>query len=63
MALIESATVQCPCCWELIEIVVDCSLGDQSYVEDCEVCCRPMHLHITVDAEGLPGVDAEPANQ
>ena len=63
MALVESTTVECPFCWEPIEIVVDCSQGDQSYVEDCEVCCRPMQLHITVDADGLPVVDAEPANQ
>lgn len=63
MALVESATVQCPYCWEPIEIVVDCSITEQAYVEDCEVCCRPMQLHIEVGADGLPNVDAEPANE
>jgi hypothetical protein len=34
---------QCPCCWEEISMVLDVSeVGEQSYVEDCEVCCRPL---------------------
>ena len=33
---------QCPCCWEEISMVLDTSEGGQSYIEDCEVCCRPL---------------------
>lgn len=32
----------CPFCGETIELVVDISAGGQSYIEDCQVCCRPM---------------------
>ena len=44
----ESVQVYCPYCGESIEIVVDGSLEQQSYVEDCSVCCRPMELTVTV---------------
>jgi len=41
--------IQCPYCGEHISILVDCSVEDQSYIEDCEVCCRPINLSIHVD--------------
>lgn len=44
----ETAQIVCPYCGESIEIVVDGSLEQQSYVEDCSVCCRPMELTVTV---------------
>lgn len=40
--------VQCPYCWESIELVVDCSVRRQEYTEDCSVCCRPILLKIRV---------------
>lgn len=43
----------CAACGQQIEIEVDPSAGsNQSYVEDCQVCCRPNVLRITVDVEG-----------
>ncbi|HSC47655.1 MAG TPA: CPXCG motif-containing cysteine-rich protein, partial [Gammaproteobacteria bacterium] len=36
--------IQCPYCGETIEIVVDCSIENQRYIEDCQVCCRPIDL-------------------
>lgn len=41
-------TIQCPCCWERIEVVVDTTAGDQVYTEDCSVCCRPLLLTVQV---------------
>ena len=43
--------VQCPHCWEWFDALVDPSQGDQEYVEDCQVCCRPMVIHCYVDEE------------
>lgn len=54
----EPVEIQCPYCGETIEIVVDCSVESQSYIEDCSVCCRPMNLTVTVDEEGMPSVEA-----
>lgn len=46
-------TVDCPYCGEPNEVEVDPSGGRrQSYVEDCQVCCRPWQVTVTVDAEG-----------
>jgi len=56
MSLLESVMVQCPYCWESIELLVDCSVPEQTYVEDCSVCCRPLHLQVSLDAMGDPAV-------
>ena len=46
---LQSAQLQCPYCWESIEVLIDCSVEQQDYVEDCSVCCHPMV--ITASAE------------
>ena len=46
----------CPYCGEPIELSVDESVEDQRYVEDCQVCCRPIEVFATVDAEGAATV-------
>lgn len=44
--------IRCPYCGEALTIVVDTSAGAQSYIEDCQVCCRPMSIEFTcVDGE------------
>lgn len=48
----EWLTVQCPWCGEGFETPVDPSGGNQQYVEDCQVCCQPILLDVTVDADG-----------
>jgi len=36
----------CPYCFEKISMVLDLSVeGDQTYIEDCEVCCRPIEIN------------------
>lgn len=44
--------ISCPYCGEPIEILVDASAGDQHYIEDCQVCCRPMALSIEIEDSG-----------
>ena len=29
-------------------MVLDTSVRSQSYIEDCEVCCRPIHIRYVV---------------
>ncbi|MGH8274398.1 MAG: CPXCG motif-containing cysteine-rich protein [Gammaproteobacteria bacterium] len=50
--------VYCPYCGEQIEIQVDGSAGNQDYIEDCRVCCQPIHLTVTLDETGIPAVRA-----
>lgn len=51
--MLETTAIYCPYCGEPVEVVVDCSLGTQSYIEDCPVCCRPMSLSIEVGDDGV----------
>jgi archaellum component FlaG (FlaF/FlaG flagellin family) len=46
--LTDSVEIQCPYCGETIDVIVDGSLEQQSYIEDCSVCCRPIELSVTV---------------
>lgn len=41
---------ECPHCWSRISMLLDLSRGGQRYVEDCEVCCRP--ILIAYEASG-----------
>ncbi|MGC6431683.1 MAG: CPXCG motif-containing cysteine-rich protein [Jejuia sp.] len=34
----------CPYCWENISMLLDDSVGHQTYIEDCEVCCNPIEV-------------------
>ena len=49
---IEEQTVDCPFCGESIAILLDLSAGGQSYIEDCQVCCRPMQVSFETDDLG-----------
>lgn len=46
--------VDCPYCGESLEIFIDSSVPEQEYIEDCQVCCRPMTIKASVgfDEEG-----------
>ena len=44
--MLPAVEVSCPYCGELLTLVVDDSAGAQSYIEDCQVCCRPMMVRV-----------------
>lgn len=49
-----TAEYTCAYCGESNLTFVDWSAGEQqSYIEDCQVCCRPNVLYIRVDEENL----------
>lgn len=50
--------VQCPYCWEQFSLLVDASIDSQAYVEDCEVCCRPIDFIIEIDEQDQVQVQA-----
>ena len=50
------ATISCPYCGEYIDIAIDAATGGQTYVEDCQVCCRPMVVMVDIDEDGEPTV-------
>ena len=45
--MVEEVIVDCPACGESMAIDVDTTGGEeQSYFEDCAVCCRPMEVFV-----------------
>lgn len=58
MNLLEEHAVSCPYCGETITILIDCSCAEQCYTEDCQVCCQPMILYVTIDEDEQVSVDA-----
>lgn len=38
--------IHCPYCGEALIVLIDPSVPQQEYIEDCQVCCRPMVLQI-----------------
>lgn len=48
----EPVSLSCPYCGEPVELVIDEGGGSQqSYLEDCPVCCRPWQVEVTRDPE------------
>ena len=44
--------VDCPYCGESFETTVDGSAGNQNYIEDCPVCCRPIEFQLVTGLDG-----------
>lgn len=39
--------IGCPYCGETINVLIDPSDCQQQYIEDCQVCCRPINFLIS----------------
>ena len=50
--MLPSDTVQCPFCWESIEIVYEPDEGTDEFVCDCTVCCNPIDFTVVDDGMG-----------
>jgi len=53
----------CPHCWQKISVILDLSIDGQSYIEDCEVCCRPIQIFYAVTDFELVDFRAESIEQ
>lgn len=61
--MLTPCSIDCPYCGESIEILIDASIRSQQYIEDCQVCCRPITLRVEIDADGEPQVHASGENE
>ena len=53
----------CPYCGEPIELIIDTSVPEQNYIEDCQVCCRPMLINVEVDSDGFISLNIRNENE
>ena len=56
-----TAEVSCPYCGESITLFLDLSVEEQTYIEDCSVCCQPMAVSYTAADGELQSVQVEQA--
>lgn len=49
--LIREMQSLCPYCNASISLLIDTSLAEQQYIEDCEVCCRPISVKLVYTDE------------
>ena len=52
MEQLEEKTISCPYCGESIGVLIDAQDSGQEYIEDCQVCCRPIIFNVLSDFEG-----------
>lgn len=46
MELVAETEITCPHCGETFPLQIDTSQAEQSLIEDCTVCCRPISLTV-----------------
>ena len=64
MQAIEQVNILCPYCGESFDITIDTSAGQQNYIEDCYVCCRPVTIDIHINEQGeISSIDAKHENE
>lgn len=52
----DSVEVACPYCYETVELWVDPGT-EGSFVQDCDVCCRPWQVDVYRDDHGELVID------
>lgn len=53
----------CPYCNASISMVLEIFYNNQSYIEDCEVCCNPIQISYMFTNEELKAFNAESLEQ
>ena len=43
----------CPHCWQNQLKIIDSSVEEQSFIEDCEVCCNPLEFELKITNQDL----------
>lgn len=53
----------CPYCMQQISMLLESLPDKQTYVEDCEVCCRPIQIHFLFENDHLQFFEAQKSNE
>lgn len=56
MEVLTEHDIGCPYCGEVITVLVDPTDLDDEYIEDCQVCCRPIVFSIVDGGLGAVGL-------
>jgi hypothetical protein len=62
--MLNEVTVSCPYCGEQFVTLVDTSVEQQEYIEDCQICCNPIVFEVSLDTmSGEPTVSVHRDNE
>ncbi len=50
-------SIGCPYCGETIKVLIDSTDIDQQYIEDCQVCCKPIIFLVSESMDGEVSVN------
>lgn len=63
MEYLEAQAINCPYCGEPLEVLIDHQDAGHEYIEDCQVCCKPIVFQISVDSVGNVSVSVQDENE
>lgn len=63
MEYLAEKVVNCPYCGEAIDVLIDQQEVGHEYIEDCQVCCRPITFTVKVDSIGGLSVSVHDENE
>ncbi len=63
MNRLQEKTIQCPYCGESIKILIDGSEARQNYIEDCQVCCCPITITVSINEQDDISVTVKHQNE
>jgi hypothetical protein len=49
---LQESSIYCPYCGESIEVLLNPEDVGAEYIEDCQVCCRPIEFFLREDGSG-----------
>ena len=56
MAFLHEESITCPYCGESITVLIDPEDIGQEYIEDCQVCCKPINFSVSSETDEEPVV-------
>ena len=59
MELVRETDINCPHCGEAFPLLIDTSQREQTLIEDCSVCCRPIVLSVCCRPGEIESVSEE----
>ncbi|PKH06614.1 CPXCG motif-containing cysteine-rich protein [Moritella sp. Urea-trap-13] len=51
MNQLTETSIACPYCGETLEVLIDPADLGQQYIEDCQVCCKPINFLVSESAD------------
>ncbi len=56
-------SISCPYCGEQLSVTIETMDEGQEYIEDCQVCCRPITFDIMAEFDGSSSISVRDENE